>query len=80
MRSFMDAFSHNLNSLFEQLGIPSTDDEIMNFLLNNNKVPSHIQIHQAKFWSPAQAEFIRTALAENSSWSGVIGSLDTLLR
>lgn len=76
----MDTLSHNLNSLFDQLGMPSTDHDIMNFILNNKKLAPSVKIDQAEFWSPSQAEFIRQALVNDSDWFEVVGSLDTLLR
>lgn len=75
----MDTSSHTLSCLFRQLGLPSSETAIENFVQNNH-LPKEIPLDHAAFWSAGQAQFIRESLDEDSDWAEVVDQLDAMLR
>jgi hypothetical protein len=76
----MEAFNHSLTSLFEQLGLGSTNQEIENFVEKHSPLPGSIELHNADFWSTSQASFIRQAKDEDADWAEMVDQLDVMLR
>ena len=76
----MDTETHSLNLLFEQLGLPSTDDEIASFVANHRPLPAELQLHQAAFWTASQSAFIKQAIDDDADWAECVDELDALLR
>ncbi|QSX38287.1 DUF2789 domain-containing protein [Shewanella sedimentimangrovi] len=75
----MDTTPTDMSHLFEQLGLPHQTSAINNFI-DSHSVDDGVAIWQAKFWSPAQASFLREALDADAQWSELIDQLDTMLR
>ncbi len=75
----MDTSSHTINTLFDQLGLPSADSEIERFIESHRTETGLDPIEGAQFWSPSQARFIQQALADDSDWSEVVDELNILL-
>ena len=71
---------HNLNSLFNQLGLDSTDTAIEDFINSNNPLPNKIELHNADFWSPSQASFLIQVKDQDADWVEIVDQLDTMLR
>ncbi|MEC9388300.1 MAG: DUF2789 domain-containing protein [Pseudomonadota bacterium] len=76
----MDTSKHTLSTLFEQLGLPSGQAEIENFIARHSPLPSEVAIQDAPFWSESQSHFLEEGLEEDSDWAEVIDELDALLR
>ncbi|WP_396622458.1 DUF2789 domain-containing protein [Marinobacter sp. W-8] len=76
----MDTSKHSLSTLFEQLGLPSGQAEIENFIARHSPLPSEVAIRDAPFWSESQSHFLEEGLEEDSDWAEVIDELDALLR
>ncbi|WP_303293128.1 MULTISPECIES: DUF2789 domain-containing protein [Marinobacter] len=76
----MDTSKHSLSTLFEQLGLPSGQAEIENFIARHSPLPSEVAIQDAPFWSESQSHFLEEGLEEDSDWAEVIDELDALLR
>ncbi|MEC8896847.1 MAG: DUF2789 domain-containing protein [Pseudomonadota bacterium] len=76
----MDTSKHTLSTLFEQLGLPSGQAEIENFIARHSPLPSEVAIQDAPFWSESQSHFLEDGLEEDSDWAEVIDELDALLR
>lgn len=74
----MDTSAHCLNSLFAQLGLPNSDEAIAAFAAQHH-VAEDVLLHRAKCWSPAQAQFIRDAMREDSDWSTAVDQLNALM-
>ena len=70
---------HELNDLFAQLGLPSTDQDMETFIARNH-LDHQQKLHEATFWSKAQAELIRQLWLEDADWCGAVDILDTRLR
>ena len=71
---------HNLNALFDQLGLDNSDQAIEDFLYKHRPIPHQVVLHEADFWSPSQAAFLQQALEEDADWAIVVDSLDSRLR
>lgn len=68
-----------MQSLFEQLGLPSDDASIEQFIATHC-IPDGVRMFDADFWSPAQANFIKQGLTQDNEWAIVIDELNTRLR
>ena len=78
----MDASSHThtLNCLFEQLGLPSDASAVDDFIEAHNPLPEHVPLHEAAFWNPAQAAFLREEIRGDADWAEVVDQLNVRLR
>ena len=76
----MSDLYHSLPSLFEQLGLGDTDQEIQDFIRQHAPLPDHIKLHEASFWRSSQANFLRQAKEEDADWAGIVDRLDVMLR
>ncbi|KEA61736.1 hypothetical protein ADIMK_4193 [Marinobacterium lacunae] len=76
----MDTSAHTLNTLFEQLGLPSSSTEIERFIETHRLFTQEIPLHQASFWSSSQADFLKDAIYSDSDWAEVVDELNALLR
>lgn len=74
----MDTSHHDLNSLFSQLGLPDEPQAIDAFLATH-RLNAGTALVDAPFWSRAQAEFLREALADDSDWAEAADELAMLL-
>ena len=75
----MDLSTHNMNGLFSQLGLPSTDSEIDKFFTMHT-IPHDTRLEAADFWTGAQSEFLKEGIAGDSEWAEIIDQLDARLR
>ncbi|RDV24459.1 DUF2789 domain-containing protein [Alteromonas aestuariivivens] len=66
-----------MQELFVQLGLDSSQDAIQAFIDKHKGMSGHIE--EAPFWTQAQAEFIKGALAEDAEWAEVIDQLNAEL-
>ena len=71
---------HNINALFEQLGLEDSDDAIENFIEAHKSIPANLKLHQADFWNASQAAFLQQAIDEDADWAEVVDQLDAMLR
>lgn len=76
----MDYSNHNLNNLFAQLGLANSTKEITKFIESHKGLEANIKLSEADFWSQGQKAFINEALVQDSDWSEIVDTLDTLLR
>ena len=76
----MDRSSHTLPCLFDQLGLDSSSEGIKMFIAKHKGIPSDIRLANADCWNISQTDFLQEAINEDSDWSEVVDSLDTLLR
>ena len=68
-----------MQSLFDQLGLPSDEASIEQFIASH-RIPDGVRMFEADFWSPAQANFIKQGLTQDDEWAIVIDELNTRLR
>jgi len=76
----MESQTHNLSSLFVQLGLDNDESSIEDFINRNKPVPGHIELHDAQFWNASQADFLKQMKEEDADWVGIIDQLDVMLR
>ena len=76
----MELSAHNLNLLFEQLGLEGSDEAIEQFISCHRPIPGNIPLYEASFWNPAQAAMLREAITEDADWAEVVDHLDAMLR
>ncbi len=75
----MESGIHSLASLFDQLGLDSSEEAIRLFITENSLSEGQL-IHEASFWSTSQACFLRQALENDADWSELVDQLALLLR
>jgi len=76
----MEPPTHNLTSLFKQLGLENTNEAINDFISKNRPVPSNLALHEAKFWNESQAYFLEEAIEQDADWAEIVDELNVLLR
>lgn len=76
----MENNNHSLEHLFEQLGLASSDKGIEKFINNNAPLPGNVELHQAGFWTPSQASFLKQSKDEDADWAEIVDILDAMLR
>lgn len=76
----MDLSLHNLEGLFAQLGLDTTESGIENFIANNKGLSADTNLADASFWNPSQASFLSDAIRLDSDWCEIVDVLSTLLR
>lgn len=75
----MEQSLHTLNNLFAQLGLPSSDEEIENFIQTHSHLAGYITLAEAPWWTPAQAAFLREEILKDADWAEVIDQLNARL-
>ncbi|MBL8446536.1 MAG: DUF2789 domain-containing protein [Zoogloeaceae bacterium] len=76
----MEPTVHTMNNLFEQLGLPSGNEELEAFIANHSPLDPAVKLAQASFWTEAQAAFLEAEILEDADWAEVIDQLDARLR
>lgn len=77
---FMETGNHTINTLFDQLGLESSESAIRHFVRTHSPLPKNLLLHQATFWNSSQASFLKEAISQDSDWSNVVDQLDNMLR
>ena len=76
----VDTSKHDMNALFQQLGLASQSEAIEQFIESHKPLANHIPLPEASFWNAGQAEFLREVLEEDSDWTELVDELDARLR
>ncbi len=76
----MDTPLHRFHELFAQLGLPYDEVAIQQFIAAHAPLPAEVTLSDAAFWTPAQALFVREALAQDSDWAELVDQLNAALR
>lgn len=75
----MDTSQHTLNTLFDQLGLDSSEKAIQDFI-SQHRIRHDKPLDQAEFWTASQAQFIRESWQNDADWVDIVDHLDALLR
>jgi len=75
----METVAHDMQSLFQQLGLDSDERSIRAFI-EEHSLPPDIHLHQAEFWTPAQAQFLKESIIQDSDWAVVVDNLAMSLK
>lgn len=76
----MDISPHTLSALFDQLGLPSSELAIAQFIDQHSPLDPALSLVAAPFWNPGQRAFLLEALAQDSDWTELVEHLDAQLR
>lgn len=76
----MDVQVHTMNNLFAQLGLPSDDGAIEQFIAAHRPLNNSIALYRAPFWSTAQHDFLKEEIIEDADWAPIIDELNARLR
>ncbi len=71
---------HSIESLFNQLGLDSSEQAIESFINKHKSLPGHVELSKADFWTNSQATFLKEMIDEDSDWSTIVDLLDSMLR
>ena len=74
----MDTGTHDLASLFSQLGL-ANDEHSINRFIESHQLAAGMALSDAPFWSTAQAELLQQALTDDAEWAEAADILATLL-
>jgi hypothetical protein len=72
----MDSPTHDLQGLFDQLGLDSSEAGIDGFIAANSPLPDDKKLIDAEFWTPQQAAFLKEQLREDADWARVVDELN----
>lgn len=75
----MEIFNHNLEMLFQQLGLPSDKKAILTFIKKHTLNDTE-NLASARFWTNSQRQFLEEGKLQDADWIEQIDSLDNLLR
>lgn len=70
----------SLPALFSQLGLPAEPEAIARFIRQHAPLAETIPLHEAPFWTPAQASFLCSEWCEDADWAEVVDELNRSLR
>ena len=76
----MDIQEPSFKTLFDQLGLPSSDEDIENFIESHRPLNTEVTLWEADFWTPAQAQFLREGIKHDADWAPIVDRFDTRLR
>lgn len=74
----MDTSAHTMTSLFDQLGLDSSDEGIKSFI-KAHQLPPETKITAATFWSDGQRQFIKESYQNDADWIPVVDDLNAQL-
>jgi hypothetical protein len=72
----METPFHSMDNLFAQLGLPADAAAIRRFIATHGPLPAGVELHDASFWTPAQASFLREQILVDADWAEVIDELN----
>jgi hypothetical protein len=75
----MDLTSHSVPELFAQLGLPDDEPGIQAFVDAHRPLPGDVRLHEAPFWTEAQARFLRDEFKEDAAWAPAVDQLNMML-
>ncbi len=76
----METPIHSMNSLFAQLGLGSSENEIDQFIDENRPLAKGVELHEASFWNESQSTVLKEMKEEDADWAELVDQLDARLR
>ncbi|SDU91787.1 DUF2789 domain-containing protein [Pseudomonas mucidolens] len=74
----MDTTTPTLETLFDQLGLDSSQEGIERFTAEH-RLPDGVKLIEAPFWSEQQANFLKEQMQIDAEWAPVVDDLNALL-
>lgn len=75
----MERSNFNMHQLFAQLGQASDDVAMAGFFASHGPLAGEVRLHEASFWTPSQAGFLREALNDDAEWAEIVDALNVEL-
>lgn len=75
----MELIDKQMSNLFAQLGEANDEQSISLFIALHGGMPGRVHLHEAQFWSSAQASFLSEAHLSDAAWSQVVDELNIKL-
>ena len=75
----MESPLHSMNALFAQLGLPSDEAAVTNFIRTHAPLPAGVALQEAAFWNPSQRAMLQNEICVDADWAGVIDQLSLQL-
>lgn len=72
----MQAQLHTMNNLFAQLGLPSDEAAVEDFIAAHRPLENGTALYRAPFWSASQRTFLKEEIIEDADWAAVIDELN----
>jgi len=76
----LDTTTHDLTTLFDQLGLASDASSIDAFIGTHRPLAARVRLVEAPFWNAGQRAFLDEALSDDSDWAERVDELDARLR
>ncbi|VVP93362.1 DUF2789 domain-containing protein [Pseudomonas fluorescens] len=76
----MESPTHNLPSLFKQLGLPDEPVDIDKFIATHSPLKPELHLADAFFWTKSQSQFLRDEILDDADWAEVVDQLNVMLR
>ena len=67
----METTNHEFYQLFEQLGLPSSEQDIRAFIDSHRPLAGEVKITEAPFWTDAQKAALKEMLLQDADWAEV---------
>jgi hypothetical protein len=77
--STMEATHHQFHELFDQLGLPSSEAEIREFISTHRPLPGDVKITEAPFWTEPQSRLLKELLLQDADWAEMVDQLNVAL-
>ncbi len=71
----MDSSIHSMGDVFRQLGLPDDPAAIDNFIAAHRPLRPGVELADAPFWTPSQAQFLREKIIDDADWAELVDSL-----
>ncbi len=68
-----------MHDLFAQLGLDHDEEAVQAFISRHRPLPEQLPLHQAPFWTPAQARFLEEQIKADAEWAPAIDQLNLSL-
>jgi len=75
----MDTSAHTLSNLFAQLGLPSDQAGMEDFIASHRPLGNGVALYRASFWTTSQRAFLKEEIIEDADWASVIDELNERL-
>ena len=76
----MEPSIHRFSDLFAQLGLPSDERAIQQFIADHAPLDGAVRLHDAPFWAAAHARMLHEMTAADADWAALVDELDAALR
>ncbi len=74
----MELPNPGLHELFEQLGLPASNEGIERFFATHS-LPQEVKLVDAPFWTPSQVAFLKEQFLQDAEWAPVVDELNARL-